>query len=93
MTDTKWEVVSETAGSFYAEMVKGLLEAQGIPVMLSQEGAGHSVFALTVGPLGTVQVLVPADLLERAREILHDVDNGSLESSADTDFPPEEEDN
>lgn len=91
MTETKWEVASEAAGSFYAEMLKGLLEAQGIPVMLSQEGLGHSVFALTVGPLGTVQVLVPADSLERAREILRDIDSGTLGMDPDMETPPEDE--
>lgn len=88
MPETEWEVVSEAAGSFNAEMLKGLLEAQGIPVMLSQEGVGHSVFALTVGPLGTVQVLVPVELLERAREVLRDVDRGTFESGPDYEIPP-----
>ncbi|OGO27031.1 MAG: hypothetical protein A2Z16_01500 [Chloroflexi bacterium RBG_16_54_18] len=87
MADTEWEVVSETAGSFNAEMLKGLLEAQGIPVLLSQEGLGHSVYSLTVGPLGRVQVLVPAELIDRARSVLNDIETGAFEEDADSGLP------
>jgi len=88
MAETEWEVVSETAGSFKAEMLKGLLEAQGIPVLLSQEGLGHSVYSLTVGPLARVQVLVPAELIDRAQSVLNDLETGAFEEEADSE-PPE----
>ena len=85
MAETEWEVLSETAGSFHAEMLKGLLEAQGIPVLLSQEGLGHSVYSLTVGPLGRVQVLVPAELIDRARHVLKDIETGAFEEGVDSE--------
>jgi len=88
MAETEWEVVIETAGSFKAEMLKGLLEAQGIPVILSQEGLGHSVYSLTVGPLASVQVLVPADLIERAQSVLNDIESGAFEEGIESE-PPE----
>lgn len=88
MAEIEWEVASETAGSFEAEMLKGLLEAQGIPVLLSQEGLGHSVFTLTVGPLARVQILVPVELIDRAQRILNDIETGAFEEGTDTQ-PPE----
>jgi hypothetical protein len=87
MAETEWEVVSETAGSFNAEMLKGLLEAQGIPVLISQEGLGHSVYSLTVGPLGRVQVLVPVELADRARGVLNDIESGAFEEDANSEPP------
>jgi Putative prokaryotic signal transducing protein len=80
MEQVEWEVVSEIAGELNAELIKGLLESQGIPVMLSQEGLGHSVLSLTVGPLGRVQVLVPSSLVPRAQQVLSDYENGLFES-------------
>jgi len=88
MAEIEWEVVSETAGSFKAEMLKGLLEAQGIPVLLSQEGLGHSVYSLTVGPLARVQILVPAELIDRAQRVLNDIETGAFEEGDDF-LPPE----
>lgn len=75
----QWIVVEEVAGPFQAELLRGLLEAQGIPVMISQEGIGH-VYSLTVGTLGRTQVLVPSDKIERARKILDDYHRGDLEN-------------
>ncbi|HEY66557.1 MAG TPA: DUF2007 domain-containing protein, partial [Caldilineae bacterium] len=52
-----------------AQVIKGRLEAEGIPVMLQREAAG-TVFSFSVGVLAEVRVLVPAPLAERARRIL-----------------------
>ena len=52
-----------------AEIIRGLLEAQGIPAMLSQEAAG-SILPVDVGAFGQVDVLVAGELAPRAREIL-----------------------
>jgi len=87
MSADKWEVLDEVPGSFQAELLRGLLEAQEIPVVLSQEGLGH-VYALTVGTLGQVQVLVPAKDLERAKVVLDEFYadiNGEHQSDADQD--------
>jgi hypothetical protein len=55
-----------------AEILRGLLEAEGITVVLSQEAAG-SVLPVDVGAFGQVELLVPADQAARAREILDGV--------------------
>jgi hypothetical protein len=81
MNDT-WVLLDEVAGYFQAEIFRGVLEAQGIPVFLSQEGAGHAL-SLTVGPLGTVQILVPGQYLEAARQLVEDYYAGKLEGEND----------
>ncbi len=57
-----------------AEILRGLLEAQGIPAMLSQEAAG-SIYSVTVGAFGQVEVLVASDRVEEARKILAEYRN------------------
>ncbi len=52
-----------------AEIVKGHLESEGVPALLSYEGAGR-VYGLTVDGLGETRVMVPADLEEEARAIV-----------------------
>ena len=89
MIEDKWEVVDEVPGDLQAEILKGLLEAQGIKVWLSQEGIGHSVFPVTISPMGRVQILVPHEQLQDARTILNDYYSGSLENM-DLEVPPEE---
>ena len=86
MNEDQWVVLVEIAGSFKAEILRGSLEAQEIPVVLSQEGAGHSAFPVTVGPLGQVEVLVQKNDLERAQAVLNDYNSGLYE-----DQPPFEE--
>ena len=76
MGEANWEVVYETEGQYLAEMLRGVLEAQEIPVVLSQEGLGR-VYGLTVGPLGRVQILVPISKLESARQILREFETGT----------------
>jgi hypothetical protein len=86
MSENQWDVVYEANGLFQAELLRGLLEAQEIPVVLSQEGAGK-VFSMSVGTLGLVQILVPVRDFERARQLLADYDSGK---TFEVDYPPDE---
>ncbi len=61
-------VVYTSNGPLGAEVVKGKLESAGIPAMLRSEA--QSVFALTVDGMGQVEVLVPKEREEEARELL-----------------------
>ena len=92
MSTDQWEVLYEVEGTFQAEILRGLLESQGIDVFLSQEGAGHSAFAVTVGALGQVQILVPSSQLAQAQEVLRDYNAGVFEDTEpfDTSSEPEE---
>jgi hypothetical protein len=78
MPDQNWEVIDEVAGDIQAEMLRGLLEAQGFRVWLSQEGAGRA-YGLTLSTLGAVQILVPSDSVEGARHVLDDYYAGVYE--------------
>ncbi len=71
MPEENWKVIDEVAGDIQAEMLRGLLEAQGYRVWLSQEGAGRA-YGLTLSTLGAVQILVPSDSAENARHVLDD---------------------
>ena len=57
-----------------AEIIKGRLNCEEIPALLSYESAGV-VYGLTVDGLGQVEVRVPSHLAQRAREILAIVEN------------------
>jgi len=86
-------VVYSVAGRLEAERIRSWLEAEGIPAMVSQEGAG-GVYALTVGILGLAEVLVPASRAAEAQALLAAMQSGELEQSAgnlDSQPPPAEE--
>jgi hypothetical protein len=79
MDQDRWEVVVEVNGNLEAEILRGLLEAQGIEARISQEGAGKAL-GLGVGPLGKVQILTPVYDSENAREILDKYYAGEFET-------------
>ena len=85
MTDDKWELITTVSGELQADLLRGLLEAEGIKVFLNQEGAGK-VYGLTMGPMGEVQVLVPENQSEIARQIVDDYYAGKFETSEDEEF-------
>jgi hypothetical protein len=91
MTGEQWEVVDEVHGDLQAEILRGMLEAQGIKAWLSQEGIGHSVYPVTIGTMGRVQILVPQDQSQAARALLADYYAGKLEN-IEFETPASEED-
>ena len=62
-------VTVRTARYMEAQIIKGRLESEGIPVLLSYESAGL-VYGLTIDGLGEVKVMVPKHLEEEAKGIL-----------------------
>jgi len=82
MTEANWVRVARVWGDLQAELLRGLLEAQGIPVVLSREGAGRAI-GLTVGPLGEVEILVPDHYLADANATIEGYETGEFE---DQDF-------
>jgi hypothetical protein len=61
--------IYRAANEMEAQIIRGRLEEEGIPVLLRYEAAGP-VFGLAVGALAEVRVLVPAALAEQARLLL-----------------------
>ena len=82
MTNSKWETVAEVYGELEAEIIRGLLQAEGISVMLSKEGAGQAL-GLQVGKMGEVQVLVPTENAENSRSIIDDYFAGKFDTDED----------
>ncbi len=78
MSHNEWVVVENVSGDLQAEILRGLLEAQGIPILLSRESAGRAI-GLSVGPLGEVFILVRAENLQDAQRILADYHSGLFE--------------
>jgi hypothetical protein len=74
-------VVETTSGALQAEILRGLLESRGVRVMLSQEAAAKSI-GLSIGPLGDVDILVPQDQEDLARDILVQYHSGTLEDES-----------
>jgi hypothetical protein len=84
MTEEQWVLVDKVQGQLQGELLRGLLEAQGITVYLNQEGAAHA-YAVAVGTLGTVEILVPTSEVTKARQIIEayyrgDFNNMELEN-------------
>jgi hypothetical protein len=65
--------VYTSSGPAQAALMKSMLEAEGIPVMSVQEGAG-AAYGLVFGPLGEVTLLVSAKHAEAARALIREVE-------------------
>ncbi len=78
MIEEEWVVVEKVEGQLQAEIMKGLLEAQGIRVWLNQQGLAHA-YAVTVGSLGLVQILVPNTQVDQAKQVLEAYYRGDYE--------------
>jgi hypothetical protein len=79
MAEEEWVLVDRVPGQLQAEILRGLLEAQGITVWLNQEGAAHA-YAVSVGTMGLVEILVPTSMVEKARQILDAYYRGDYEN-------------
>jgi hypothetical protein len=91
MAYDQWELLEQVSGSAKAEILKSLLEAQGINVVLSQEGVGESIYPVTVGPLSEIQILVPTSQLAEAQKVLVDYEAGVFEDLSYPDFVEDDE--
>lgn len=61
------EVVYRVLGFMQAEVIKGRLEASGIPALLDSES---HMLPFSVPDMGEVRILVPSDRADEARELL-----------------------
>jgi hypothetical protein len=91
MDTASWVYLGRIGGNFSADILKGLFEAQGIQVEMYQEAAGKSVFPVTFGMLGEVDIYVKADDLEMAKEILAEIQMDYI-TPEDEDAEAEEDD-
>ncbi|OGO31266.1 MAG: hypothetical protein A2136_06970 [Chloroflexi bacterium RBG_16_54_11] len=90
MAEDEWVLVEKVQGQFQAEILKGLLEAQGIMVWLNPQGAARA-YAVSVGTLGAVELLVPSSAADHAREVLDAYYRGDFEDMELTDSDAQDE--
>lgn len=76
----EWSTAARINGEGTAEILRGLLEAQGIPVYLAREGAARAI-GVDIGPFGLIEVMVPQEHLHEARQILADFQRGDFEQA------------
>lgn len=62
----KMQAVYRAMGEAEAQIIKGRLESEGIPVLLRYQAGGTA----PGGNLGGVEILVPAESAARARRLL-----------------------
>ena len=82
MPDNKLTTIYVANSQPEAQIVKGRLEAEGIPVMLKYESLGL-VYGFTIDGLGQVKIQVPASLAQKANEILETDETNSTTGPAD----------
>ncbi len=63
----------------HAQVLRGLLESQGIRVWLNQESAGTAIGLNLPSILGSVKIIVNEQSAERARELIEAYYAGKLE--------------
>jgi len=81
---TRWVKVAKNLNPGEAMVIKGRLDSLNIPAIVQQEALG-AVLGLTVGPLGSANILVPEPLAARVLAILADTFDPDEDSSADDD--------
>ena len=62
-------VICTVQGELTANVIKSHLESEGVPVLLRYESAGP-LYGLTVDGLGEVRIMVPRELIEKAKDII-----------------------
>ncbi len=82
MDQPQWVVAAKVAGELQGELLKGLLEAQGITVHLAIEGAARAI-GITIPQLGEVEIMVPDNQLQEAQDIIEQYEAGGFEEPED----------
>ncbi len=67
MDEMRYANLTEVLGRWKAEILESFLEAEGIDVELFQDSLSHTFYTHAFAP---VQIFVPKEKLEQARELL-----------------------
>ncbi|TAK14936.1 MAG: hypothetical protein EPO32_00265 [Anaerolineae bacterium] len=78
-----WVSVRSEEYNIQAELMRGLLEAQGIDAILSREGY-EAAMGLDGAPSHQVEILVRPEQAEQAREVFRQLDAGEFEIDEDS---------
>jgi hypothetical protein len=77
MSDRKWELVTFVNDPIQAEILKGLLEAQGVTIHIVREGY-QAAFGIANQPSVRIELLAPNDQAEEAKQIIADYNAGKF---------------
>ncbi len=66
---TPMTAIYRATGEAQAQIIRGLLESNGIPCIL-QSNAAPSVHAFAIDGMGEVKVMVEASVAEKARKLI-----------------------
>ena len=72
MDELKYDFLAEVQGRWQADLLKSYFEASGIDVELFQESLGQHIYPTGLDILGNVQIYVPKEQLQAARELLEE---------------------
>jgi hypothetical protein len=84
MNENEWVVVTKVSGEFVGDLLRGLLEAQEIPVQLFNSGTGRA-FGFSVGPLSEIEIFVPKAQENDAKQIIEQYESGAFDSPETND--------
>lgn len=85
MEKLTWDLLTEVYGRGEGELIKSMLNANDIEVELFQEAAGSNyAYPTNVGEFARVQIFVPKNKLELAREL---IDTLKLNNTPQSDQP------
>ena len=84
MSSARLITVDETTIA-HAQVLRGLLEAQGIHVWLNQESAGTAIGLNLPSILGSVEIIVNESNAERARMLIEAYYAGDLQDESGED--------
>lgn len=80
MDEMKYAMLAEVLGQWKAEIVESFLKSEGIDVVLVQDSISRSAYA---NPFAPVQIFVPKENLEQARELAKGLEDVLQETDGD----------
>jgi hypothetical protein len=78
MSDRKWELVAVVNDPILAEILRGLLEAQGVMVHIVREGY-QAAYGIANQASVRIELLAPNDQVNFARQVIADYNAGKFE--------------
>lgn len=72
MDEMRYARLTQVLGRWKADILESFLEAEGIDVEIIQDSLSHTFYT---NPFAPVQIFVPKEKMEQARELLKDFDD------------------
>ncbi|MFT3806591.1 DUF2007 domain-containing protein [Arenimonas sp.] len=82
MDEIAWRIVDRYVNAIEAHIVRGRLEAEGIPAIVGNEHLVTQNWLLSLATGGVV-LRVPAEMLDEARDVIASIDHGEFAEPGD----------